>query len=83
MYGLNEFDIQFLCESKIFNRIKFKLMMNQILNPDFKKIINKFCELKSVLKCIEERCIQKLVIRVEYKFDGQILFSDCVDSFDL
>jgi len=31
MYGLNEFDIQILYGSEVFDRILFKLIMNQIL----------------------------------------------------
>jgi hypothetical protein len=79
MYGLNEFDIQFLYESQVFDRIQFKLMMNQILNPDLNKIIYTFSELKTVIKCILNRLVGKKLIIIEYKFNGKMLFYDCVE----
>lgn len=79
MYGSNEFDIQFVSQTKPFDQIHFKLMMNKIIDPDLNKIINTFCGLKTIFKCIVDRVDGNALIKVEYKFDGQTIFYECVD----
>jgi hypothetical protein len=76
MYGLNEFDIQILSPTQIYEQIQFKVMMNQIKDPNLNKILDTFCELKSIIKCIYKYNELKinLFIKINYKFDSQTVF---------
>jgi hypothetical protein len=85
MYGLNEIDIQFYTTSPIqmFDRIHFKLMINKITDPNFDKIIDAFCGLRTILKCIIQREKNNLLIKIEYKFNTQIVFYNSFNSSEL
>ncbi len=79
MYGLNEINIQVMSLTQIFEKIQFKLMMNQITNPDLNKIFRTFSGLDIIIKCIRDREEINPLVKVEYKFDGKIMFYECVE----
>ncbi len=78
MYGSNEFNIQVIFVKDIYERIQFKLMMNKIIEPDFNKILNTFPGLTTILKCTSYRIKKKLVVKIEYKFNNEIIFCDSI-----
>ncbi len=87
MYGLNEIDIQLYTISDIslqmFDRIHLKLMMNKITDPNLDKIIDTFCGLRTTIKCITQRAKNNLLIKIEYKFNFQIIFYNYFISSEL
>ncbi len=91
MYGKSDFDIIIINNNKIYDRIKFSVMMDIIIDINIYKLLLMFPDFKNILNCLEYRFRiknesyddKKINIHIKYLFNNKIVIETSKTLYEL